>query len=121
RARGPAGRRRAGGLVVRGGRQPARCDHLGPGRRDGPGGRARPARHPRTAPAGTRGTPCRPARPRRYGGASRERPAMRRTLLLGIFLPVVVFETGIGAILPIIALSAVDHGSSLAGAGVIVA
>ena len=44
-----------------------------------------------------------------------------RTLALGIYLPVVVFEIGMGALLPVVALSAVDLGASLAMAGVVVA
>lgn len=48
-------------------------------------------------------------------------PSRRRVLLLGVFLPVVVFETGLGAVLPIIALTAVDLGATAAGAGVVVA
>ncbi|MBO1752201.1 MFS transporter [Actinotalea sp. BY-33] len=51
------------------------------------------------------------------------RPASpgRRTLALGVFLPVVVFETGLGAILPVVALTAVDLGADVATAGVVVA
>lgn len=45
----------------------------------------------------------------------------RRQLALGVFLPVVVYEIGMGAILPIIALSATDLGASLAMAGLVVA
>ena len=44
----------------------------------------------------------------------------RRRLLLGVYLPVMVFEVGIGAILPVIALSATRLGASLAEAGLVV-
>lgn len=44
-----------------------------------------------------------------------------RRLLLGIFVPVVVFEIGIGAVLPVVALTAVDLGASPAEAGLVVA
>jgi MFS family permease len=45
----------------------------------------------------------------------------RRQLALGVFLPVVVYEVGMGAILPVIALTATDLGASLALAGLVVA
>ena len=44
----------------------------------------------------------------------------RRVLVLGMYLPVLVFETGIGAILPVVALSATALGASIAQAGVVV-
>ena len=46
---------------------------------------------------------------------------MTRTVALAVYLPVLVFEIGMGAILPVVALSAVSMGASLAGAGVVVA
>lgn len=46
---------------------------------------------------------------------------MNRAVLLGVFLPVLVFEIGIGAVTPIVVLSAVDLGASAAQAGVVVA
>lgn len=46
---------------------------------------------------------------------------MNRTLVLGVYVPVVVFETGMGAILPVVAISATNLGASLAGAGLVVA
>ncbi|HWS57294.1 MAG TPA: MFS transporter [Actinotalea sp.] len=45
----------------------------------------------------------------------------RRHLVLGIYLPVVVYEAGIGAVLPVVALSATALGASIAQAGVVVA
>lgn len=45
----------------------------------------------------------------------------RRAVVLGVYLPVLIFETGIGAILPIIALRATQLGASLAQAGLVVA
>lgn len=45
----------------------------------------------------------------------------RRQLLLGTYLPVFVFEVGIGAIMPVVPLTAVDLGASIAQAGVAVA
>jgi len=44
-----------------------------------------------------------------------------RTAAAGIYLPALVFEIGIGAILPVVALSARGLGSSLAVAGIMVA
>lgn len=46
---------------------------------------------------------------------------MNRTLVLGVYVPVVVFETGMGAVLPVVAISATELGASLAGAGLVVA
>ncbi|WP_182113088.1 MULTISPECIES: MFS transporter [unclassified Actinotalea] len=46
---------------------------------------------------------------------------MNRKLVLGVFVPVTVFETGIGAIVPVVALTATRLGASLAGAGLVVA
>ena len=46
---------------------------------------------------------------------------MKRGLLVGVYLPVLIFEVGIGAITPVVPLSAVDLGASLAGAGLVVA
>lgn len=46
---------------------------------------------------------------------------MNRTLVLGVYVPVVVFESGMGAVLPVVAISATGLGASLAGAGLVVA
>jgi MFS family permease len=48
-------------------------------------------------------------------------PPSRGAVALGVYVPVVLFETGMGAILPVVALSAVRLGASLAGAGLVVA
>lgn len=48
-------------------------------------------------------------------------PLVTRRDLLGIYLPVLFFEIGIGAIAPIVPLSAVANGASLAEAGLMVA
>ncbi len=45
----------------------------------------------------------------------------RRRLVLGTYLPVFVFEMGIGAIMPVVPLTAVALGASIAEAGVAVA
>lgn len=45
----------------------------------------------------------------------------RRRLVLGTFLPVFIFEMGIGAIMPVVPLTAVALGASIAEAGVMVA
>jgi len=42
-----------------------------------------------------------------------------RTVVLGAFLPTFLFSTGVGALLPVIAPTAIDLGASLAGAGAI--
>jgi len=44
-----------------------------------------------------------------------------RSAAVGVYLPALVFEIGIGAILPVVALSARDLGSSIAVAGIMVA
>ncbi|HEY3438447.1 MAG TPA: MFS transporter [Actinotalea sp.] len=46
---------------------------------------------------------------------------MNRSAAWAVYLPVLVFETGMGAVLPVAALSAVDLGASLATAGLVVA
>lgn len=46
---------------------------------------------------------------------------MTRAVALSVYLPVLLFEIGMGAILPVVALSAVEMGASLAGAAVVVA
>ncbi|MDX5381111.1 MAG: MFS transporter, partial [Actinomycetes bacterium] len=44
-----------------------------------------------------------------------------RTVVVGTFLPTVLFELGVGAMLPIIAATATSLGASLATAGLLVA
>ncbi len=48
-------------------------------------------------------------------------PVSARTLLVSVYAPSLVFEIGIGAIVPVVALTATDLGASLGAAGVVVA
>jgi MFS family permease len=53
---------------------------------------------------------------------SSERPVVElREVARGVYVPALVFEIGVGAIMPIIPLSAVDLGANLAVAGLLVA
>jgi MFS family permease len=64
------------------------------------------------------GTPDRPTA-ERHGPA---RPQVElREVAQGVYLPALVFEVGVGAIMPMIPLSAIDRGASLAVAGALVA
>ena len=42
------------------------------------------------------------------------------SLIPGVFLPTIIFEIGLGAILPVIALTGLHLGASVAGAGLLV-
>ena len=46
---------------------------------------------------------------------------MNRTLVLGVFLPVLLFEIGFGALLPVVPLLAIDRGAGAATAAAVVA
>ena len=46
---------------------------------------------------------------------------MNRTLVLGVFLPVLLFEIGFGALLPVVPLLAMDRGAGAASAAAVVA
>ncbi|WP_309135470.1 MFS transporter [Cellulomonas sp.] len=55
------------------------------------------------------------ARPTARGGF------LSRTAVLGVYLPALVFELGIGAVVPVVAVRAVELGADLATAGVLAA
>src|SRR5690606_41221866 len=83
------------------------------------GRRVRPRGHlPGTAPSLRRRRAARGAGRGRHGHpVSRERMFPLRSVVLGAFVPSLVFEVGIGVMLPIVAITATLLGASLAWSG----